>query len=72
MDLVLREAGTDRHTCPHSHTQSTRRDLLGQKALLSQHNSESKRRRSVGCLLTIKFCVDCQVLDRLLSCLVFE
>lgn len=33
MDLVLREAGTDTHTCPHSHTQSMGGDLPVQKAL---------------------------------------
>lgn len=34
MDLVLREAGTDTHTCPHSHTHKAREgDLPAQKAL---------------------------------------
>lgn len=32
MDLVLREAGTDTHTCAHSHTQSTGGDLPALKA----------------------------------------
>lgn len=36
MDLALREAGTDTHTCPHSHTHTHKAregDLPAQKAL---------------------------------------
>lgn len=67
MDLVLREAGTDTHTCPHTHSHTKHERGIYQRrkyCLLSGQGCEARRRKKYRLFIDGReeFCPD-RVLD---------